>query len=242
MLKNKKFIIIAIVVVVFAIIIFILYQRSKSNQVEGPNKTGGTSPEQEEVIPPLEGKDVAIYTTSPTNNYPAVLPSDPIQIQFQEPLPPSQQALVTYNVNPTTRVTDSWQDNQILIITPQELLIHDQQYLVTIFYKGSPIYSFTFNTVENKLLSDEQTSEVLERGEKLYNQAIKEDIKVSPWKAVFPIITDNYTMIYAPNKDVFIVDFLRPYSGEQLNLYKEEIRLTLDSIDAPQKKIEYLYK
>lgn len=186
---------------------------------------------------PKKNTPVQITKTTPANDATNVIPSDSIIVEFSQEISTKQQEQISYFINPQIPSTSNWTDNKTLKITPKDFLIDNTVYKIQITFENEILYELAFRTKPYDELTEDEEVAVLARGERLYNQSIKEDLQENPWKANFPIITEKYTLIYAPPRDAYSVDFLFEFTDKERELLMAEIENKLEEIGAPEKNI-----
>ncbi len=180
-----------------------------------------------------------VSSTSPTDNTNGIISSTNIKIEFKNNLSQEKRQLISYNLSPTTPANISWNESE-LIINPLEILKFDSEYKVEILFQNKPIYNFTFKTKSEDDLTDEDSAQLVNKGDRLYNEALAEDSRQNPWKKYFPIITNEYTIIYAPSEDAYIVDVLSETDEQTILSIKIKAQEKIRNLNVPTKKIIYL--
>lgn len=184
----------------------------------------------------------SVSSTSPQDGDEGVILSQPIVIYFQEELDSSQQANISFKIQPTIELPQEWTAADTLELTSAQLPESATTYTVIVSYKNEEIHSFSFET------TTKTKEQIVEEGRQqaeddfLFAQSEKEFYETYPWYSKLPIETDDYVIVYNFEKKAFRIRLLtlgEDALGAEIEATKNRALDSLEAIGVDLNKYDY---
>lgn len=198
-------------------------------------------------------KTPEIKFVSPKDKETGIELSPLIKVIFKQKLSPENQKLISLETNPSFSVITNWQEANVLLVTPAETLMPQTLYQIKVFYKGKPIFSWSFSTqpsLETKppeVTPQEQTKNQ-GRGDIEFDKVFSDLYEKKPWLKKLPLTSENYVIVYDFEKKAIRVRLILNANSslsreEQISQIKNEVRNRLQKIgvDLTTEEIYYTF-
>jgi hypothetical protein len=192
-------------------------------------------------------KPIKAINVSPQPDSTVISLLQPIIIEFENNLKPSQKQKLEITTQPFVHLRSNWNNDKIIALIPEPILNQKTSYQVSVLYQKKLIYQWSFTTPTFNQLGESEKIRV-EGILDPAGQALKEAVEEKPWLLKLPIKQKNYTISYLESKQIFRVlmkfDITSPLSKEeQVSQVKLEAPLKLEEIgvDLTKESIYYTF-
>lgn len=167
----------------------------------------------------VQAEKLRVASVTPQNNSTNIGIFTPLTVTFSRVIPKSEQPSYKVSTNPPSKGTITWPtDNSTLIYTPADFST-ETTYVASVDAKGES-YTWTFKTVSNENISDEDVMKVELESAEFTKQQDAEFQRNYPWWDEFPLESERYFAYYDTNKQKF-VGLLYPSSSTNTSIDKQ---------------------
>jgi hypothetical protein len=171
MFKNKKIIVVIVLIILISLGLFYFLNKSI-------------------LVPKL-----TIRSSTPTNNSENVSIFPEIKIEFANEINEQEQKQINIIFSPNVEFTSKWEGN-VLTITPNSPLELQTSYNIKISTPQKKPAELTFITTSSQNLNYQDQIKLQTTLDLQYAQATQKNIENRPWLEKFPIDNKKYTLVY----------------------------------------------
>ncbi len=155
----------------------------------------------------------------PDSNQPQVTASAPTDLRpipdqttlntdFYQPLSQAQQQQINLQTNPHFDANLNWPNNKQLQVTPQQPLVPNTTYSISVLYKNQTLHQYSFTTNPYSSEELESQAQLQTQDDHLFSQALLDIHQQYPWYQHIPITSDTYSIVFDFDQQKFRIRLL----------------------------------
>ena len=153
-----------------------------------------------------------IISSKPQNSSTEIPLDADFAITFAKSLSPRQKTKLSFSLSPHTNLVPQWQSARTLILTPEQKLKPNTDYILTLKFRQQTILNLNFKT---SLSSPEEIKQQA-KDDLDYGQKERSFYQQNRWYGYLPIENPNYQIVYNFKRKLFIIYLKKPESEQLL--------------------------